>query len=440
MKLSSLAGSLLCIAVAASVASCSGDKGKDGDASGTDTIEEAGGDTPLPADTGENGGDTIRGDNAEEDVAEGDTGVDAIPEDGVEPETLEDVEVQPPVHPLFAGPEGILVKDGLVYVTNTNGAWDDAQGAMIYGPGYVTVLNASDLSYAGQVEFGFMNPQIVIDLEDGGDRIAVICSGTNTMDENWTMTPAASGAVIVLDSKTLVDLGSVEIVSGVPTPLAGFPGAAVYEPGTQSVWVGSGTASYIYRVEVGEEGLGTAPKAIEIYPDEGMNDSIIPAYSAGHIYAASFNNGSLNRVDPVNARLDLEPFDVTETDELEGPLDIKVYGDTLYILLTISSKVAALVPETGDISYPFATGAIPNRLAIWDDRMYCVNSGDNNLSLFELDSEMATQAFAVFDPGTNPWEMAVADGFGYVTGYMSNTVVKVDLETGDVVASTGNPE
>ena len=410
--------------LAALAAACSGDgSASDADATSADTQEDA-----APDAEADSGADLLP-----QDVPADNLPADSSLPDGfqdVAAETEEDAAVPPPEFPLLAQPEGVLVKDGRVFVTNTNGAWDANQNRMVYQPGYVTVLDAADLSYAGQVELGFLNPQFVVDLGPG--RVAVVCSGSSVADANWTMTPAASGAVIVLDSDSLDDLGSVEIVAGNPTPLAGFPGPASYDPGADTLYVGSGTSACLYRVDVSPEGIGTAPEVIEIYPDDGMNDSIIPFFHEGTVYAASFNKGTVSTVAAGQGKPGSEPFDVTETDQLEGPVDLRVAGNTLYVLLTISAKVAALDLSSTDVSYPFVTGATPNRLAMSGNFLFSVNSGENNLTRYDLSKDETTQSFVAFEPGTNPWEMAVADNMGYVTGYMTSTLVKVDLAAGKV--------
>jgi len=353
-------------------------------------------------------------------------------------EITDDVEeefvVVPPVHPFFTGPEGVVVDNGLVYVANTNGVYDADLGKMVYGPGYVTVLDADDMEYVAQFETPYLNPQYLLPLED---HLAVVCSGTIEFDDTWTTaSPVAPGGVALVDTATMEVTGQVEIPAGAPEPLAGFPGAAAWDTQGNKLYLGSGTSAYLFVVDL--EAL-SLEDPIAVHSDPGaINDMILPEFVDGTIYAVSANEGLAHAIDPNTGDETGGPFDITETDEGEAPSDIAVVDGIFYVANSNSSSVAALDLASGDVTFPFTTGAVPNRLAHYDGNLFVVNSLDNNLTKYDIGSGDVTQSFASFDPGTNPWEMAVADGAGYVTGYVTNNLVKVDLTTGAIVATKGN--
>ena len=413
--------------VFALAASCGSSSNGDEDTkAGEDTTE-----TDVLAEVGEE--DLVEADlaaDAADAAVDPDTAAD--PDTAVEPDLAEDVVQPPPVHPLFAAPEGVLVYDDKVYVTNTNGAYNADLGKMIYGPGYVTVLNTKDFSYYGQFETPYQNPQYLLIADE---RLVVVCSGTAEMDENWVMSPDTPGGVVLYDPDTLESLGDVAIPAGTPEPMGGFPGAAAYAPAEDLLLTGSGTSGFLYVVDLTNLELQAS---MPMYGDAGAaNDIILPAVDGAKAYAASFNRGKVYSYD-LEKEGEGPAFDVTETDELEGPTDVLIVDEVLYVLNSLSSSVAALDMGTGKVTFPLTTGAVPNRLAHSGGSLFVVNSVDNNLTKYDIDSGEVTQSFASFDPGTNPWDMAVADGAGYVTGYMTNNLVKVDLTTGDIVAAQGN--
>lgn len=377
------------------------------------------------------------------DVGEGvapdpDVAVDPDQEGDSAEDTVEDTAVDivhaPPVHPLFTAPEGVLVHDGLVFVTNTNGVYNPDLGKMVYGPGYVTVLDADDMEYVAQFETPFLNPQYLLP-QDG--HLAVICSGTIEFDESWTTaSPVTPGGVALVDTATMEVIGDVGIPAGTPEPLAGFPGAAAWDAQGNKLYLGSGTSGYLFVVDL--EALSPEdPIAVHAEPG-AINDMILPEFVDGTIYAISGNEGLAHAIDPGTGDETGGPYDITETDENEAPAGTIVVDGILYVANSNSSSVAALDLDSGEVTFPFTTGAVPNRLAHYDGSLFVVNSLDNNLTKYDIGSGDVTQSFASFDPGTNPWDMAVADGAGYVTGYMTNNLVKVDLATGDIVATKGN--
>jgi len=364
-----------------------------------------------------------------QDAQDGESRVDVVDEE------LEDIteEVVAPTFPLFAAPEGVVVVKERVFVTNTNGFWDDESASMVYGTGYVTVLDRGDLSVVGQVATPYVNPQLAVEAEG---NVVVACSGTVGYDANWMMTPMEDGGVVVIDPDTLEVVREVEIPAGEPEALAGFPGSMTYDPDHMALFLASGTAPYVYKVNLE---TGELNETTLLYAGAQGNDAVVVEFHGGYVHAISFNEGLVYKVDPVTMSVEGEPVDITSTNEVEGAVDAVAKEGMLYTVLTLSSKVSALDFSTGEVTQLFTTGASPNRIVPWGTSLYVVNSMDNNLTKWGLDTQEATTPFAVFEPLTNPWEMASdADGNGFVTGYLSNNLIKVSLETGEVLATATN--
>jgi hypothetical protein len=330
--------------------------------------------------------------------------------------------------PALSGPEGIVEVAGRLFIANANGRWDQKAGRMVYGPGFVTVLDPETMECLGQIPTAFPNPQEVL---DAGGQVAVICSGELAMGTDGTMTPKVAGGIQLIDPATLKTPRALEIPISQPHAWVGFPGQAVYDAQGDRIFAGSGTAPVVFKAKLEP---GAAVETLVVHDDWERNELTVPALLGGVLYVSSFNMGLLFRLDPESGQPVGEPVDVTETDLVEGPLDLVAGGATLFVLHTLSMEVAAFDPAAGRVGYRFAAGAAANRLAWWNGRVFVTNSLDNNLTMHDTATGETETPFAVFEPGSAPWDIAIAGTSGFVTENLSNQVSKVSLETGGVVA------
>ena len=360
------------------------------------------------------------------------------------------------------GPEGIRVIGDRVFVTSTAAALDDATGTMTYGQGYVSALDRDSLDELGRVDTPWLNPQTLVVTGEGPDvtedsgasdegadiraasapdgsgtaagaMLAVVCSGRLEADDSGRMLAATPGGVLLVDPQTLEILGQVEVPAGTPGLLGGFPGSAVFDSSADILFAGSGIGPYVYRVDLDSLAVESV---FTVHPESETNDLVVPALAGGILYVSSQRTGMLYRLDPATGASTGEPIDITKTDAYEGPIDIAVTGSTLYVLSTISSRVAAVDLGSGEVTYPFAAGAAPNRLLFHEGTLYVVNSLDNNLTRFDPVTGKAVAPFAPLPVGTNPWEMAAQGATGYITGYLDDTVYAVSLEDGSILATS----
>ncbi len=346
------------------------------------------------------------------------------------------------------GPEGIKVVQDRVLVTNTCAQLDDATGTMTYGNGYVSALDIDSLEELGRLYTPWLNPQSLVILPGLGggeagaragpaesaaeDRLAVVCSGRLAADDSGRMVAQSPGGVLVITPDTLEILGQVEIPTGMPGPLGGFPGSAAFDADTDALFVGSGVGPYVYRVSPGSL---TVTATFTVHPESDTNDLMVPALAGGTLYVSSQRTGKLYRLNPTTGAPIADPLDVTKTDAYEGPIDIAVAGNTLYVLSTISSRVAAVDLASGKVDFPLSAGAAPNRLLFHEGVLYVVNSLDNNLTRFDPSTGMLTSPFAPLPVGTNPWEMAAQGDTAYITGYLDDTVHAISLSGGGILAT-----
>jgi len=375
------------------------------------------------------------------------------------PPSGHDSDTSAPASSFLDGPEGIRVVGDRVFVTSTCAALDDATGTMTYGPGYLSALAPETLEETGRVDVPWLNPQtlVVIDgqPERGGETgapapevdgagdgqggsedgflLAVVCSGRLESDRNGRMLAATPGGILLVRPETLAVVGQTEIPIGTPGSLGGFPGTAVFDPAGNALLAGSGIGPYVYRVSLAPPSVADT---FTVHPESETNDLVVPALAGGILYVSSQRTGLLYRLDPASGIPVADPLDITKTDAYEGPIDIAVTGDTLYVLATISSRVAAVDLATGQVTWPFSAGSAPNRLLFHEGMLYAVNSLDNNLTRYDPATGQRTSPFAPLPVGTNPWEIAAAGTTGYITGYLDDTVYAVSLDDGAILRTS----
>ena len=164
-------------------------------------------------------------------------------------------------------------------------------------------------------------------------------------------------------------------------------------------------------------------------PDD-RNDLVVPIWWEGRLFATSFTAGALFEIDPVDGTIQGEPLPITESGETEGTVDVVAGEGGLYVLHSLSQRVVAVDPAAGTFAPLFTAGAAANRIRLHDGALYVLNSMDNNVTRHFLDSGETETPFAIFPPGSNPWEMGFVDGKMYVTAYLSDELYEVDVGSG----------
>lgn len=123
-------------------------------------------------------------------------------------------------------------------------------------------------------------------------------------------------------------------------------------------------------------------------------------------------------------------------------------GNTVLFVLNTLSEDLSLLDVDGDslLAHPWAgAGLWTNRIA-WDSlhsRLWVVNSGDNALQVFWLDT--ARVDTVTLGEGRNPYDLALSTRYrrAYVTNWLTHTLSVVDLDSLRVVNEVGvcfNPQ
>ena len=128
-----------------------------------------------------------------------------------------------------------------------------------------------------------------------------------------------------------------------------------------------------------------------------------------------------------------------EPEEKEAP----EAATALYVMNSGGQSLSQVDLETGVVTNDVAIlGQWPNQVTFHNDKVYVVNSGTNNIMIFDPDNNFATETPIALGDGNNPMNMVFYDdNTAYVSCSMSGKVLKVNLGTKaidmEITAGTG---
>ena len=107
----------------------------------------------------------------------------------------------------------------------------------------------------------------------------------------------------------------------------------------------------------------------------------------------------------------------------------------IFIINGLAETVSVYDQQAGTVYRDAADiGHWPNFMAIQAGQGYVVNSGDNNVQIFDL-NDLSLLGAIDLGTGNNPMQIALLDGRAYVSNLLSGTVSALNLGTQEVVAS-----
>lgn len=108
----------------------------------------------------------------------------------------------------------------------------------------------------------------------------------------------------------------------------------------------------------------------------------------------------------------------------------------VYVLNSGGSSISVIDLEADTVYNNVTTvGTWPNQLIYRDGLLYCVNSGSNNITIYDTENSFAAETPIALGSGNNPTNMVfVDDNTAYVACSVSNKVLKVDIATKTVTA------
>ncbi len=105
---------------------------------------------------------------------------------------------------------------------------------------------------------------------------------------------------------------------------------------------------------------------------------------------------------------------------------------TLYVMNGSAKTLSKInMDDTTIVKNIVLTGEIPNRVRIYDDRIYIVSSGDDNIKIVDPKKDNEILQTIALEAGDNPWDITFASKTkAYVSNLKTNTVAVINLTTG----------
>jgi len=114
----------------------------------------------------------------------------------------------------------------------------------------------------------------------------------------------------------------------------------------------------------------------------------------------------------------------------------------IFVLNSGGQSISVIDLDREEVFQNVATvGTWPNQLVYKDGKLYCVNSGSNNIMVFDTEHNYAAETPIALGASNNPTNLVFVDNTLYVACSMSNKVLKVNLATktvtGEITTGVG---
>jgi len=323
--------------------------------------------------------------------------------------------------PAFAAPQDLVFAGDRLVVANTGAAWDPDAMALVFGEGFLTVIDPATGAVVNRIPTGAPNPQKVV---VHGDRLFVVNTGTTTYDgASGEVHATGDGSLDALPVAALDTAASVAesvVIPAVPaTPRLGAPLDLAFAGDLGYLTSSTSNAIYVYDATSGALDRATA-NPIWLGAPDGVGLGTITAHG-DYLYVVDFNTDTLWRVRASDGTVSPCGVAVGQAADLEGAQNPRIVGDDLYVMLVIAGSIERRTLATVDAAFESGCPAVPadatiaplgqfpNDFEMQDGVPYVVNSGDNRVVAYAADGDPAE----TFDlpVGANPWAVAFsADG------------------------------
>ncbi|HPV03773.1 MAG TPA: hypothetical protein PLC24_04330 [Myxococcota bacterium] len=334
----------------------------------------------------------------------------------------------------MAAPEGVLLWNNRVFVANANFAYQGS--SLVFGTGFITVIDALTGDVLNRIPLPFPNPQEMV---IQGGHLWVLCSGSTEFDpESSLVTITESGGLAGIALAGIDVAGGADIRIPVPSPkgsIMGYPSGMLLDEDT--LWLASGTAAALFKADLGRAVILRGPQdPMMISSESGQNTVSIGPGPAGTMAAALFNQDTVMLIDKVDGRVLDTPWAPTQVGmdgQLDGILDIE-FDDAsgrIYLLLGMAGRVVSFDasggPGTGVVEVAEAL-VVPNRMKMMGGLLYVACSGDNSLVVIDPSGSFPSRRVGL-PVNCNPWDLDVIDSGDsaeiWVSCLKSSSVVRV---------------
>ncbi|MCK6573063.1 hypothetical protein L6V77_18430 [Myxococcota bacterium] len=323
--------------------------------------------------------------------------------------------------PAFAAPQDLVFAGDRLVVANTGAAWDADAMALVFGEGFLTVIDPATGAVVNRIPTRAPNPQKVA---VHGDRLYVVNTGPTAYDgESGEVHATGDGSldtlpVAALDTAT--EFAQSVAIPAVPAaPRLGAPLDLAFAGDRGYLTSSTANAIYVYDATNGTLDRGPGDPLWLGAPD-GVGLGTIATHGE-HLYVVDFNTDTLWRVRAADGTVSPCGVSVGQAADLEGAQSPRIVGEDLYVMLVIAGSIERRSIATIDAAFENGCPAVPaeatiaplgqfpNDFEMQDGVPYVVNSGDNQVVAYAADGD-PTESFDLA-VGANPWAVAFsADG------------------------------
>jgi hypothetical protein len=357
-----------------------------------------------------------------------------------------------PSREIFFAPQGIAADENYVLVANT--AFHYVESQMVYGQGFITVIDRRTRAIRATIKTTQLNPQrIAIQ----GQVAYVVNGGSTTLDSKTglaTVTSAGGLDILDLSGELPVQMsGNIPLGRNATDPRIGGYGSIALSDDGKYAFLGSGTRGDVFKIDLEQRRVTRGPdNPIELFPtpvgENGLTS--IRRWKKG-LAILDYNRDQICFSEDLAGDLTQRVCSTVGLNKelLEGPIDLAIEdGQHAYVLMTIANSVYKLRLDLGgnlETNTTLATtGLASNSLLLDGPYAYVLNSVDNNLQRIALAGGQSDMPFAVFPVKSNPFDMVITDEtegrVAWVTLFEANQVMLVNLANGAIIASLGQEQ
>ena len=335
----------------------------------------------------------------------------------------QDVPSVPTAEVSFDHPQAIRYIDGYLVVTNSG------YHPLEWQPGSIVFIN-EDGREVHRLVSSRLNPQQIL-VDD--DYIYIINTGTYDFSDFSMPRPGSPGSIDRIRRRS-VSSAQLEVdhldFGDHPTFISPVDGAIL----NKEMILTSGLLSGFIKIDL--KTFRTLGDTV-FYDDEGaIGLGSISAWNHGYVIA-DFNQDRLTFLDP-SGQLVCQKDAGDEANTLEGATSPRVYGDRLYVTLSLAGVIKTMPlnsndPCEGNLRDRVSPlGQVPNDVLVGDDYLWVVHSGDNVVTGYPQHAD-GDPVELLCPVGSNPWHMALHPNGREiaVTEWKGQGVTIFDLETGD---------
>ena len=240
------------------------------------------------------------------------------------------------------GPEGIAVTSDSIFITNTNSYWDNDAFKMVYGDGFITLVNKADDTFNKMITTSQKNPQRAIVL---GDKLYVINSGISEFIENVAH-PKSDSGIDVLDL-TNIDAGFTNTeIPFTDGEMSGFVGSYSLNNDNTKMFLASGSSPELYSYDITNNSmLRNTDNPIVIDSDLTGSVMLNLATVEQYLFIVNFNNDTLYILDTENDyKLILKADIGADSETLEGAQGITYDKENkkVYVFFGLSKQLISI--------------------------------------------------------------------------------------------------